>query len=236
MSPGYMTFRVSNFTNQKMYTMKKLMSISLLALSLSLISGSCQKESEQAVSPVAKNQERLEAAKNIASYLSQPSVKKNGSNNGNGAVFLIPDGNYLSWGVFKDVVFDPVTFNYVSGEIGFVGAEYGANDFWNQLPDGRIHIHLVSNSADASYSDLVSGIDYEGTGTCNFNYAGRFDTVNVPFPPFQFIFLAPDSVQAVSAHGQANVVEVGQSGPNRKMKLKVLTTPSGNNNTTLSLK
>lgn len=192
---------------------------------------SCQKEDNTIAEQVSENEQMLEIAKYLCENNNQSSYK-NGS--GNGAVFIVPASSGLSWGVSRDLVFDPVLG--LTGELANASASYGTNDFWRQNPDGSVSLHLVSDVASLSYDNFTEGSSYSGYGNASFHYTGFLDTINLPFPPFQLIILPNDAtLRAVSIHGNGFVSEV-VTGERKKLDLKIINNPGGQSNVTLSIK
>lgn len=213
--------------------MKQFFSIALIGLFMATLITSCQKDevAEQATPAVEKQLTKYEQ---IFTFIAQqPELK---SSMGNGAVFVEPLGDGLGFGVGKDLVFDWETFTIVSGEIGTFYADYGADDFWLEMPDGTIKVKLVSNEANGTHIDFATGVEHSGTGNCNFNYRGELVTIQVPFPPFEITFLVFSEQSAVSIHAHAKVTENGEPGPTKNLRLKVVSTPSGQGQVELSLK
>jgi len=210
---------------------KKLMLISTGTLMLALTISSCQKDQMAEVVPSGN---KMSQVQQIAAYLAQQPQTKN---LGNGAIFVDPTFPTGGFSVLQDVVFDPVSGTFTSGVVAGFSAEYGANDFWRENTDGTVSIHLVSNQAGASYSDLASGEAMSGTGNCNFNYSAEVLTIPVPFPPFELTLMVPAPDQnGISIHGHANVTVDGLPGPSSKLAMKIVQNPSGNNNVSITLK
>lgn len=212
--------------------MKKYLSMSSAALMMSLAFVSCKKDeaADMAPVPVAKEMTQNER---IVTYLFEKGYMKNG---GNGAAFVIPDATGASFGIFRDIVFDPILGMAVSGQVGSFGADYGANDFWRENPDGTISMHLVSNQAMAEFSDIGTGETFLGTGHCNFNYTSSWETLVLPFPPFEVTMLLLDPDQnAFSIHGHSNVTLNGEPGPKHKLRMKWLMNPGGQGSASISL-
>lgn len=141
------------------------------------------------------------------------------NNLGKGAMFIEPNFPGASFGVLKDIVFDPL-IGFVSGEAAFFEGSYGQGDFWRQNPDGTVSVKLTTNEASASHIDFATAEEHTGTGHLNIKYTGNLVVVDVPFPPFQFTFLEIDpNENAQTIHGQAKVQLGGDpNAPERKLK------------------
>lgn len=162
-------------------------------------------------------------------------------NNGQGSIFLEPTIYGYGVGVSKDLVWELVELfpgffiNFpVSGQIASIDADYGANDFWRQNPDGSVSVKLNSNQVYASVYDYGTGEYYEGTGTLNTKFTGAVEEFCydpcIPDPcGFEWCVtnLTPDpNLNAHIGNGQANVTD-SQGGSHRLM-IKYIQNPGGN--------
>ena len=163
-------------------------------------------------------------------------------NSGQGSIFLEP--TISGYGVFieKDLVFELVELfpgffiNFVvGGQIASINADFGANDFWRQNPDGSVSVKLNSNQAYASVYDFGTGEYYEGTGTLNTKFTGAVEEfcydpcIPEPCdPPLWWCFtkFTPDpNINAQVGNGQANVTD--SQGVSHKLMLKYVQNPGG---------
>lgn len=211
--------------------MKKHLSMTSAGLMMALAFTSCKKDEVTEMAPVAVAKQMTQNER-IITYLFENGHMKNG----NGATFVIPEATSASFGIFRDIVFDPIAMEVVSGQVGGFSAEYGANDFWRENPDGTVSMHIVSNQAMADYTDFGTGETYLGTGNCNFNYTSSWQTLELPFPPFQLTMLMLDPDQnAFSIHGQSNVTLNGEPGQKHKLRMKWLMNPGGQGGASIEL-
>lgn len=205
--------------------MKKTFSF-VVAVSFLLITGlsSCQKEETVVSKPVSNNDHLIEIAKYLSeNESSDQSSYKNG--NGNGALFIEPTSAGLNW----------ILFSSSTGEIASLGALYGSNDFMRQNPDSNIAVHIVNDNAFLSYSNSNDGTSYSGIGHVNLNYSGNIISISVPFPPFELFFFAPNDARARTIHAHGDVIE-DSLGISKKLDIRILGTPGGQNNSSISLK
>ena len=171
----------------------------------------------------------------VANYLHAEGYLTN-TENGNGAAFIAPWQNGAGFFLLKDLVFDPTIPAIVDGQIGGFNANYGANDFWRENPDGTITVHLASNAASASYTDFGAGEDYSGTGNMHVNFTGEVVVIQVPFPPFEITFLSLGARGAVDMSGVGKVTLNGEPGEEHNLSAKLHRSPGGQVNNKLEFK
>lgn len=161
-------------------------------------------------------------------------------NNGQGGIFLEPTVSGYGVSIEKDLVFELVELfpgffiNFVvGGQIANISADFGANDFWRQNPNGSVSVKLNSNQAYASVYDFGTGEYYEGIGTLNTKFTGAVEEYCydpcIPEPcGFEWCItnLTPDTnINAQVGNGQANVTD--SQGGTHKLMIKYVQNPGG---------
>jgi len=167
-------------------------------------------------------------------------------NNGQGSIFLDPQSyDYYGYGIYalKDIVWGQICFgeppfqfcfNFpTSGQIASFSADFGANDFWRQNPNGSVSVKLNSNQAYASVYDYGTGEYYEGTGTLNTKFTGAVEEFCydpcLPDPcGFEWCVtnLTPDSgINANVGNGVANVTD--SQGGSHQLRMSFVQNPGG---------
>lgn len=209
---------------------------------------SCSQDEASSTPEIDAANLSLSVKKNQKSLVKQPPshfvnlARAFNENNGQGAIFLEPTLYGYGVGLSKDLVWESVEFfpgffiNFpVSGQIASIDAEFGANDFWRENPDGSLSVKLNSNQAHAGVYDYGTGEYYEGTGTLNTKFTGAVEEycydpcIPEPCdPPLLWCMtnLTPDpNSNAHLGNGQAKVTN--SQGDSKKLMLKYVQNPGG---------
>jgi hypothetical protein len=209
--------------------------LGIILLSIFIFSACNEKTSD----PVSVSNDHKSLAKQPPAEFVNIARALNG-NNGQGSIFLEP--TVSGYGVFieKDLVFELVELfpgffiNFVvSGQIASINADFGANDFWRQNPNGSVSVKLNSNQAYASVYDFGTGEYYEGTGNLNTKFTGSVEEFCydpcIPDPcGFEWCVtnLTPDpNINAQVGTGHANVVD--SQGGSHQMQIIYVQNPGG---------
>lgn len=116
--------------------------------------------------------------------------------------FWTGDGFFLA----KDLVFDPVTFNLISGEIAGFSDDLDADDFYRLNPDRTISVHMSSRTADGFYQNFASPDYYEGFACkLSINYTGPVFVITFP-DGFTLTLINIGVTNAFSFHGSGTVL------------------------------
>lgn len=201
---------------------------------------------ENTTNPESVSNDQKSLAKQPSDYINM--ARGLNGNDGQGSIFLEPTINGFGVYIEKDLVWEPVEIapgfflNFpVSGQIAILDADFGANDFWRQNPDGSLSVHLVSNQANAFIYDYGTGEYYQGTGHMNTKFTGTVEDYCydpcIPDPcGFEICVtqLYPDpSINAQVGNGHAKVFD--SQGGSHQLRMSYVQNPGGGGHVKLTL-
>ena len=214
--------------------------VGIIAVTAFMLISGCSKEESPVSSGSTVTTNEGSLAKPPPDFVNIARALALNENNGQGSIFLEP--TVSGYGVFieKDLVFELVELfpgffiNFVvGGQIASIDADFGANDFWRQNPNGSVSVKLNSNQAYASVYDFGTGEYYEGIGTLNTKFTGAVEEFCydpcIPDPcGFEWCVtnLTPDpNINAQVGNGVANVTD--SQGGSHQLRISLVQNPGG---------